>query len=121
MTGIMYIACDNVKGRTTASSCMPCVSRHQEAMSEDGVSSMIEGFDRQHLGGAQPRRTQNKPASKQPVKALAIDASSSSVTDQNNLQDAEPHAHVQVSTPAQPTGMIALAPVLVRQICLHVH
>ena len=76
-------------------------------MSEDGVSSMIEGFDRQHLGGAQPRRTQTKPASKQPVKTLEPDASSSSITDQDNLQDAQPHAHVQVCTPVQPTGIMA--------------
>ena len=76
-------------------------------MSEDGVSSMIEGFDRQHLGGAQPRRTQTKPASKQPVKPLAPGASSSSITDQDNLQGAEPHAHVQVSMPAQPTRVMA--------------
>ena len=67
-------------------------------MSEDGVSSMIEGFDRQHLGGAQPRRTAAKPASKQPVKTLAPDASSSSATDLDHLEDAEPQAHVQVST-----------------------
>lgn len=69
-------------------------------MAEDGVSSMIEGFDRQHLGGVQPRRSQPKPASKQPGRQLAPDASSSSTTDQGNLQDAEPHAHVQVSMPA---------------------
>lgn len=94
-----------------------CERRHQEAMSEDGVSSMIEGFDRQHLGGAQPRRTQTKPASKQPVKQLAPDASSSGIIDQDNLQDAEPH--VQVSMPAQPTRV--MTPLLVRQICLNVH
>lgn len=72
-------------------------------MSEDGVSSMIEGFDRQHLGGAQPRRTQTKHASKQPVKTSEPDGFSSSVKDQDNLQDAQHHAHVQVRTPAQPT------------------
>ena len=94
---------------------MPGVSRHQEAMSEDGVTSMIEGFDRQHLGGPQPRRPQTKPACKQPVKTLAPDASSSSATVLDNLQDAEPHAHVQVGTLVQPTGVVA--PVLVRQIC----
>lgn len=66
-------------------------------MSDEGVSSMIEGFDRQHIGGVQPRRTQSKPASKQPVKALAPDASSSSPTDQDELRNAEPQAHVQVS------------------------
>lgn len=86
-------------------------------MAEDGVSSMIEGFDRQHLGGVQPRRSQPKPASKQPGRQLAPDASSSSTTDQGNLQDAEPHAHVQVSMPGLPAGV--LANVLFRQIRLH--
>ncbi|KAL3149281.1 hypothetical protein ABBQ32_002097 [Trebouxia sp. C0010 RCD-2024] len=69
--------------------------RHQEAMSEDGVSSMIEGFDRQHIGGVQPRRTQAKPAPKQPGSQLVPDASSSSTTDQAKLGDAGPQAHVQ--------------------------
>lgn len=65
-------------------------------MSEDGVSSMIEGFDRHHIGGVQPRRTQPKPAPKQPGNQLVPDASSSSTTDQDQLGATEPQAHVQV-------------------------
>ena len=80
------------------------VVRHQEAMSEDGVGSMIEGFDRQHIGGVQPRRMQSKPAPKQPVKALAPDASSSSTTEQDDVGTAGPLAHVQVRNVVQPAG-----------------
>ena len=69
-------------------------------MSEDAVSSMIEGYDRQHIGGAQSRKIQTKPASKQPVRTMAPDASSSGTADPDNLQDVELHAHVQVSKPA---------------------
>ena len=69
-------------------------------MSEDGVGSMIEGFDRQQIGGAQARRTQSKPASKQPTKALTPDASSASSSSQDGLLDAGVHAHVQVRAKA---------------------
>lgn len=84
------------------------VIRHQETLSEDGIGSMIEGYDRQHMGGVQPRRMQSKPAPKQPVKALAPDASSDSTTEQADPETAEPLAHVQVIRTVQPAANLVV-------------
>ena len=70
--------------------------RHQEALSEEGVTSMIDGFDRQQIGGVQPRRTQTKGTAKQATSALVPDATSAEPSALQHIQEAGPHTHVQV-------------------------
>ena len=72
--------------------------RHQEGLSEEGVISMIDGFDRQQIGGVQPRRTQTKGAAKQATSALVPDATSAEPSALQHVQEAGPHTHVQVYT-----------------------
>lgn len=70
--------------------------RHQEALSEEGVTSMIDGFDRQQIGGVQPRRTQTKGTAKQAISALVPDATSAEPSALQYIQEGIPHTHVQV-------------------------
>lgn len=69
--------------------------RHQEALSEEGVTSMIDGFDRQQIGGVQPRRTQTKGTAKQAISALMPDATSAEPSALQYIQERIPHTHVQ--------------------------
>ncbi|KAL0023072.1 hypothetical protein WJX79_008756 [Trebouxia sp. C0005] len=69
--------------------------RHQEVLSEEGVTSMIDGFDRQQIGGVQPRRTQTKGTAKQAPSALVPDATSAEPSALQHIQEASPHTHVQ--------------------------
>lgn len=71
--------------------------RHHDALSEEGVNSMIEGFDRQQIGGVQARRTQAKANGQHLAKVQASDAVSADLTADSDLEEAGPHTHVQVS------------------------
>lgn len=68
--------------------------RHQEALSEEGVTSMIDGFDRQQIGGVQPGRRQTKGAAKQ--VHYVPDAISGESSAPRESEEAGPHTHVQV-------------------------
>ena len=71
-------------------------SRHHEARTEDGVSSMIEGFDRQLIGGVHPHRPQTKAILKQAIQVQEPDAVSG-VQTKDELGEAGTHTHVQVN------------------------
>lgn len=69
--------------------------RHQKASSEDGISSMIEGFDQHQIGLAHPRKAQPKTFARQPGQFMTPTASSSSLATQDELAEAGSHTRVQ--------------------------
>lgn len=71
--------------------------RHHKVASEDGISSMIEGFDKHHIGPQQPRKAHSKVSARPPGQVLNPTASSSSLASQDELPEAGPYTHVQVS------------------------
>ena len=81
---------------------------------------MIEEFDRQHVGAAQPAKAAPKPSATRPqAKALPADPAAAQADDPAQSQEAASGTHVQVQTSAFVHVLDSLLPLI--GVLIHVY
>lgn len=103
------------------------VHRHQDASAEDGVSSRIQEFDRQHVGVSQPAKPPIEASTTgRQARAQAVDTSGSAgpaeqIAQRQDAAATDPGPHVQVCSCASCNSSLILLSECSGQSCmLHV-